>query len=124
MPMRSFAEVTGMVVTRKPVFLVQAVVGIALALAATPAFAQMPPDHNAAMSAPLFVEDLPVGTISVRITHPSMTEPIAGANVVGSWTTKDGKQKSATVKTGEDGRAIFTGVPAGSTFGAKTTVEG
>jgi hypothetical protein len=122
--MRSFAEVTGMVVTRKPVFLVQAVVGIVLALAATPAFAQMPPDHNAAMSAPLFVEDLPVGTISVRITHPSMTESIAGANVVGSWTTKDGKQKSATVKTGEDGRAIFTGVPAGSTFGAKTTVEG
>jgi hypothetical protein len=53
-----------------------------------------------------------------------MTEPIAGAAVVGSWTTKDGKQKSATLKTGDDGRAIFKDIPAGSTFGAKTTVEG
>jgi hypothetical protein len=115
----------GGVVTRKVVFLSYAVAGLSLALATTPTFAQMPPpDHNAAMSAPLFVEDLPVGTVSVRITRPSMTEPIAGASVVGTWTTKDGKQKSATAKTGDDGRAIFTGVPAGSTFGAKTAVEG
>jgi hypothetical protein len=100
-------------------------VGIGLALAAAPSFAQMPPpDHNAAASAPLFVEDLPVGTVSIRITHPSMTEPVAGANVVGAWTTKDGKQKSATLKTGDDGRAIFKDIPAGSTFAAKTTVEG
>jgi len=101
------------------------VFGLVFALAATPAFAQMPPpEHNAAISAPLFVEDLPVGTISVRITRPSMTEPMAGASVVGSWTTKDGKRKSATVKAGEDGRAIFSGVPAGSSFAAQTTVEG
>jgi hypothetical protein len=99
--------------------------GIGLTLAAAPSSAQMPPpDHNAAASAPLFVEDLPVGTISIRISHPSMTEPVAGAKVVGSWTTKDGKQKSATIKTGEDGRALFKDIPAGSTFGAKTTVEG
>jgi hypothetical protein len=110
---------------RKSGFLVPALVGLGLALAATPAFAQMPPpDHNAATSAPLFVEDLPVGTISVRITHPSMTEPVAGATVVGAWTTKDGKRSSTTVKTGEDGRALFKDIPAGSTFGAKTTVEG
>jgi len=115
----------GGVVTRKPVFLAQAIVGLGLALATNPSLAQMPPpDHNAAMSAPLFVEDLPVGTISVRITHPSMTDPIAGASVVGSWSTKDGKQKMATVKTGDDGRAIFTGIPVGSTFGAKATIEG
>ena len=113
------------VVTPKTFLLAQAITGLGLALAANPAFAQMPPpDHNAATSAPLFVEDLPVGTISVRISHPSMTEPIAGASVVGSWTTKDGKQKSATIKTGDDGRAIFSGIPVGSTFGAKTTVEG
>jgi len=99
--------------------------GIGLALAATPSFAQMPPpEHNAATSAPLFVEDLPVGTVSVRITHPSMTEPVAGVNVVGAWTTTDGKRRSATLKTGDDGRAIFKDIPAGSTFGAKTTVEG
>ena len=113
----------GGVVTRKIVFLAHVVLG--LALAANPSFAQMPPpDHNAATSAPLFVEDLPVGTISVRMTRPSMTDPIAGASVVGAWTTKDGKQKTATVKTGDDGRAIFTGIPVGSTFGAKATVEG
>jgi hypothetical protein len=109
----------------RSVFFAQAIFGLGLAMAATPASAQMPaPEHNAAASAPLFVEDLPAGTISVRITRPSMTDPIAGASVVGSWTTKDGKQKSATVKTGEDGRAIFTGVPVGSTFGAKTTALG
>jgi hypothetical protein len=84
----------------------------------------MPPDHNAAMSAPLFVGDLPVGSISVRITKPSMTEPITGTDVTGSWTTKTGERKSAVVKTGEDGRATFSNVPAGSTFQAKATVEG
>ena len=65
-----------------------------------------------------------MGTVSVRITRPSMTEPIAGAEVVGSWTTKDGKQRSAVVKTGAEGRAILAGIPVGSTFGAKATVEG
>jgi hypothetical protein len=111
-------------VIRKTLLLAPAVVGVFLALAADPSFAQMPPpDHNAATSAPLFVEDLPVGTISVRITHPSMTDPIAGASVVGSWTTKDGKQKTATVQSGDDGRAIFSDIPVGSTFGARATLE-
>ena len=114
--------------TRKPTFLSQALglaLGLALALAARPSLGQMPPpEHNAATSAPLFVGDLPVGTVSVRVSHPSMTDPVANVNVVGSWTTKDGKSKSATVRTGEDGRAIFAGVPAGSTFAAESTVEG
>lgn len=99
--------------------------GLLLALASSPALAQDPPlDHKGSMSAPLFVEDLPVGSVSVRIARPSMTEPIVGENVVGSWTTKDGKANSATVKTGADGRAIFAGVPVSSTFGAKATIEG
>ena len=76
------------------------------------------------MSAPLFVEDLPVGSVSVRLTRPSMTEPLAGVNVVGAWTTKDGKTKSATLKSGDDGRALFKDIPPGSTFGAKASVEG
>lgn len=97
----------------------------AVALASVPAFAQdPPPDHNGATSAPLFVGDLPVGTVSVRVTRPSMTEPIADAEVVGSWMGKDGKRKSTMIKTGEDGRAIFSDVPVGSMFGAKATVEG
>jgi hypothetical protein len=111
-------------VTRRPTFLSLAL-GLAIMVAASPSQGQMPPpEHNAATSAPLFVEDLPVGTVSVRVSHPSMTDPVANVNVVGSWTTKDGKSKSATVKTGDDGRAIFAGIPAGSTFGARASVEG
>jgi hypothetical protein len=101
------------------------VVGLAFALAGSTVFAQdMPPDHGAAMSTPLFVPDLPVGTISVRLTRPSMTEPIAGAAVVGSWTLPSGKKGSATVKSGDDGRAIFSNVPIGATFGAQAEVDG
>ena len=97
------------------------------ALALTPGMASaqdMPPDHGAAMSAPLFVQDLPVGTVSVRLTRPSMTEPIAGVAVVASWTRAGGKQGTATVKSGDDGRAIFANVPAGATFNAKAEVDG
>jgi hypothetical protein len=99
--------------------------GTALVLTAAAATAQpMPADHNAAMSAPLFVQDLPVGTVSVRITRPSMADAIAGAQVTGTWIAKGGQAKSAVVKSGDDGRAIFTGVPVGSSFHAKTTIEG
>ena len=80
--------------------------------------------HDTAASAPLPVGDLPVGTVSVRITRPSMTDAIADTDVIGSWTTPDGKMKASTVKTGDDGRAIFSNLPVGSTFTAKTTVEG
>ena len=111
--------------TRISGILCQAVLALALATLPGAALAQdMPPDHGAAASAPLFVQDLPVGTVSVRLTRPSMTEPIAGAEVVGFWTTTDGKPGSATVKSGDDGRAIFSKVPVGATFGAKTVVDG
>ena len=63
--------------------------------------------HDTAASVPLPVGDLPVGTVSVRITRPSMTDAIAGADVIGSWKTPDGKVKTSTVKTGNDGRAVF-----------------
>jgi hypothetical protein len=127
--MRSLTAENTTIVTPKLAICSQAVMlgtcGLLLALASSPAFAQdPPPNHKGAMSAPLFVEDLPVGSVSVRIARPSMTEPIVGADVVGSWTTKDGKANSATVKTGTDGRAIFAGVPVSSTFGAKATIEG
>jgi hypothetical protein len=99
--------------------------GMALVLAPGIASAQgMPANHGGATSAPLFVADLPVGTISVRLARPSMTDAIAGTSVVGTWTTSDGKKKSAKVPTGDDGRAIFSDVPVGSTFQAQATVEG
>jgi hypothetical protein len=80
--------------------------------------------HDTAASVPLPVGDLPVGTVSVRITRPSMSDAIADADVVGFWTTPDGKTKLLTVKTGSDGRAMFSNLPVGSTFTAKATVEG
>lgn len=89
---------------------------------ASPARAQMP--HDTTASIPLPVGDLPVGTVSVRITRPSMSDAIADADVVGSWTTPDGKTKTSTVRTGSDGRAMFSNLPVGSSFTAKATVEG
>jgi len=53
-----------------------------------------------------------------------MTDAIAGVEVVGGWTTPDGKRTSNKVQTGKDGRAIFADIPAGSTFQARATVEG
>jgi hypothetical protein len=53
-----------------------------------------------------------------------MTEAVADAQVTGTWTTTDGKQQSAVTKTGNDGRAIFSNVPAGSSFQAKASVDG
>lgn len=97
---------------------------LAVALAA-PALAQGPPDpHGAAMSAPLFVPDLPVGTISVRLARPSMSEAIAGVEVVGIWTTPDGKPGFQTARSGDDGRALFANMPVGATFRARTKVDG
>lgn len=85
----------------------------------------MPPNHGGGASAPLFVPELPVGTISVRIARPSMNEALIGAKVVGTWkTAATATPASATVKTGDDGRAIFSNVPAGATFSAQAEVEG
>jgi hypothetical protein len=116
---------TGAVAMKRPSSRFAAALGALWMLAAGAASAQpMPADHGAAMSAPLFVADMAVGSISVRLARPSMAEAITGAEVTGTWTTKSGQTKSAVVKTGEDGRATFTDVPAGSSFQAKTTVEG
>lgn len=101
------------------------VLGFALLFAPAVSFAQpMPADHGGATSAPLFVQDLAAGTVSVRLSRPSMTEAIEGADVVGTWISPDGKEGSPRVRTGKDGRAIFTEIPAGSTFSAAVTVEG
>jgi hypothetical protein len=98
---------------------------LVLSLAPIPAFAQdMPAGHETAMSAPLFVPDLAVGTISVRLARPSLTDSLVGVEVAGSWTLPDGKQSGAKVKTGDDGRAMFTQVPAGAIFSARAEVEG
>lgn len=106
-------------------FLIRSVL-VALTLAG-PALAQempgaAPAAQGGATSAPLFVGDLPVGSVSVRVSRPAM-EAIAGVSVVGTWTTPDGKRKSALAQTGDDGRATFTALPPGSTFEAQATVD-
>jgi hypothetical protein len=103
-------------------FALVALVALVDLFLALPARAQMP--HDTAASVPLPVGDLPVGTVSVRITRPSMTDAIAGADVIGSWKTPDGKVKTSTVKTGNDGRAVFANLPVGGTFIARAIVEG
>jgi len=109
--------------TRIPLVLASAL--LALGAALTPARAQMPPaEHASGASAPLFVPDLPVGTVAVRVARPNLAEAVTGVEVTGQWTTADGKQKSAVAKTGSDGRAVFSGIPAGSSFTAKAAVEG
>jgi hypothetical protein len=106
-------------------FLAPVLLGLALGLAPGIALAQeMPANHGGATSAPLFVADLPAGTVSVRLARPSMTDAIPGTAVVGNWTTPDGKKQANIVSTGDDGRAIFSGIPAGSSFRAEATVEG
>jgi hypothetical protein len=113
-------------VERKTSFLGRVALGCGLAaLLAGPAEAQdMPAGHGTAMSAPLFVQDLPVGTVSIRLARPSMAEAIVGVPVVATWTLPGGKQGTATVASGEDGRAIFGGVPPGAVFSAKAQVDG
>jgi hypothetical protein len=106
-------------VNRPSISFLSALFALALAL---PARGQMP--HDTAASVPLPVGDLPVGTVSVRITRPSMADAIAGVDVLGTWKTPDGKTTTSKVKTGEDGRALFANLPVGSTFVAKTIVEG
>jgi hypothetical protein len=99
------------------------VLGLALTLVPGITLA-LPANHGRATSAPLFVQDLPVGTISVRLSRPSMTEAIVGTEVVGTWTTPEGKRASRVAPTGADGRALFAGVPVGSRFQANAEVEG
>lgn len=110
--------------SRRSALLCTCALAVAPGVASEQALAQAPADHGGATSAPLFVEDLPVGTISVRLSRPSMSDAIAGANVLGNWTTADGKHKSSRVQTGSDGRALFSAIPAGSLFQAETTVDG
>jgi hypothetical protein len=53
-----------------------------------------------------------------------MSEPIRDTAVTASWVARDGKRETRTVKTGDDGRAIFSGIPTGSRFQAAADSEG
>jgi hypothetical protein len=91
-----------------------------IALLALPAVAgaQMPdPSQMNGLSMPS--QDLPNGTVSVRVIQGQLTNNLQGVPVdlIGA-----GEPRHA--ETGADGRAMFSGVPAGSTVHAVATFKG
>ncbi len=91
----------------------------AFLLLGTPAFlgAQMPdPSQMNGLSMP--TPDLPNGTVSVRVIRGQLTNNLQGVTVdlIGAGEPRHGQ-------TGADGRALFSGVPAGSTVHAVAVVR-
>lgn len=77
------------------------------------------PDAAQMAGIPLPAPELPVGTVSVRVVRERM-----GNNVAGQEVTLSGGGQTRTATTDEQGRAEFTGLPAGATVIASTTVDG
>ena len=91
-----------------------------IALLSAPAVrrAQMPdPSQMNGLSMP--TPDLPNGTVSVRVIRGQLTNNLQGVAVdlIGAGEPRHGQ-------TGADGRALFSGVPAGSTVHAVAAVNG
>jgi hypothetical protein len=85
-------------------------VAIALAASAAPASAQI----AAAIGRPLPAQDLPAGTVSVRVIAGSPSSPVEGTDVT---LVVNGTPRVA--RTDSAGRAIFKDLPAGATVQAK-----
>ncbi len=89
-------------------------------LIAHPAAAQVAmPDPAQMAGIPLPAPELPTGTVSVRVVRERM-----GNNVAGQQVTLTGAGDKRTATTDEQGRAEFTGIRAGATVVASTTVDG
>lgn len=93
--------------------------GAALAFLLTPvsARAQMP-DLRQMSGAPLPADDLPTGTISVRLVRGDLTNSVAGHRIELHGAV------NMTATTDESGRATFTNVPPGGTVHAHTDLDG
>src|SRR6476619_2273183 len=77
------------------------------------------PDPKQMSGIPRPVDDLPKGSISVRLIRGSLSNNITGHPVelhIGG--------KVQTIKTDAEGRAQFDGIPAGSTVKATADVDG
>lgn len=96
---------------------------LVLVLAPAAARAQMP-DLRAMSGKPLPVADLPVGTVSVRVVREQPANPVAGAVVTAQVTPPGGAARAVSERTGNDGRATFSGLPVGAGFAASVTVDG
>ena len=80
--------------------------------------AQMP-DPRAMSGHSMPAPELPDGTVTVRVVRDEMTNNIVGASV-----ELHGAGAVRREPTGADGRALFTGVPAGARVHALAVVEG
>jgi hypothetical protein len=83
-------------------------------------FAQIPmPDPKQMSGIPRPVDDLPNGTVSVRVIRGQLSN-----NVEGQTVSLEGGGRTLTAATDETGRAEFTGVAAGTSVKASTEVDG
>ena len=90
-----------------------------LALAvASPLAAQMP-DPRSMSGIPMPSQDLPDGTVTVRVVRGAITNNLEGVAV-----ELHGAGDVRRAATGADGRASFSGVPAGATVHARAVVDG
>ena len=93
---------------------------IAVLLYAAPGFAQFQmPDMKQMSGIPRPVDDLPAGSISVRVIRGSLSNNITGHPV---QLVVNGK--ALTANTDDVGRAQFNGIAAGATVKAATDVDG
>jgi hypothetical protein len=95
-------------------------VAVAVLLSAASAFAQFQmPDMKQMSGIPRPVDDLPAGSISVRVIRGSLSN-----NVTGHPVQLIVNGKTMTANTDDVGRAQFNGIAAGATVKAATDVDG
>lgn len=87
-------------------------------LSATPAVLAQMPDLGQMSGTPLPAEDLPTGTVSVRLVRGDLSN-----NVVGHPVELHGAV-NLRVPTDENGRATFANVPVGSSVHAHVEIDG
>lgn len=93
---------------------------LVLALLASPAFAQIAtPDAGAMAGLPLPAGDVPDASVTVRVLRERM-----GNNIEGQLVTLRVGSDLRTATTDAQGRAQFTGLPAGTVVVATATVDG
>jgi hypothetical protein len=100
------------------VFLLLAAMALVRSQAPLSAQFQMP-DPKQMSGIPRPVDDLPAGSISVRVIRGSLSN-----NIIGQPVQLSVAGKTLTAKTDDVGRAEFKGVTAGATVKASTDVDG
>lgn len=99
--------------------------GLLSLLLAVPAFAQFQmPDPRQMSGIPRPVDDLPVGSVSVRLIRGSLSNNITGHPVELHMTNIAGASTTQTVKTDDAGRAQFDKLPQGARLQATADVDG